>query len=114
VPLDVDVGVDLGEPVLRDHLLDQHGDRVRQLVADAFEGRLPDQLGHQHVLGLVGEHVVRVELRRRRQVRHHHVGEHVELLAGHRADRHDLGELAQLATGAAAAASVPRSTSRSW
>ncbi len=63
-PLDVHVGVDLGEVALRDHLLDHHRDGVRQLVAYALQRRLADQLRHQHLLRVVGEHVVRVELRR--------------------------------------------------
>ena len=93
--LDVDVGVDLHERAVlgRDHLLDDDRDRVRQLVAHALQRRLADQLGHHDLLGLVGDHVVRVEPGRGRQVAGHDVDEHVELLARDRRDRHDVGEV---------------------
>ena len=45
------------------HLLDDDRDRVRQLVANALQGRLADQLAHQHLLGLVGELAARVQRR---------------------------------------------------
>src|SRR6266571_2099628 len=52
-PLDVDDRVDIGEPALigalRD-LLDQHGDRVRELGPDTLERRLANQLGDPYRL----------------------------------------------------------------
>ena len=48
VALDVEHGVDVDHVVaalVRQHLLDQDGDRVRQLVAHALERGLADQLG---------------------------------------------------------------------
>src|SRR6516165_3724014 len=45
-PLHVELGVHVGEVVAagpRPHLLDHHGDRVRQLVPDPVQGGLPDQ-----------------------------------------------------------------------
>ena len=61
----------------------------------------------QHLLRLVGEHPVRVELRRLRQMPAQHVDQHVDLVARDRADRHDVGEVGQLIDrDAAAAASV--------
>ena len=55
-------------------LLDDDGQRVRQLVAHAFQRGLADQLGHQHFLGLVGEFTVGIERRARRQL----CGQHVD------------------------------------
>jgi hypothetical protein len=70
---------------------------VRQFVAHALERRLADQLRDECLLRLVGEHVVRVQLRRLRQVLGHDVDERVEVLAGHGADGHDVGEVSELA-----------------
>src|SRR6478736_2969381 len=50
----------LGAPLPRHHLLDDDGQRVRQLVAHTLEGGLPDELGDHHHLRLVGEHAVGV------------------------------------------------------
>ena len=49
--------VEQGRPAVlaRDHLLDDHRDRVRQLVAHALERGLADELGDERLLGLVGE-----------------------------------------------------------
>ena len=57
----------VGPALARHHLLDDDGQRVRQLVAHALERGLADELGDHHHLGLVGEHAVGVELRRPRQ-----------------------------------------------
>ena len=57
VALDVEVGVDveqrlvLGAALAQAHLLDDDRDRVRQLVADAVERGLADQLGDERLLG---------------------------------------------------------------
>ena len=65
--LDEQVGVDVeqrpvaGRSLAQTHLLDDHGDRVRQLVADALERGLADQLGDQRLLRLVGELALGVE-----------------------------------------------------
>src|SRR6266508_3226754 len=97
--LDVDVGVDLGEPVLGDHLLDEDRDRVGQLVAYPFQRRLADQLGDHDLLGLVGDHALGVELRRLGQVADQYVDQRRQVVAGDRADRHDVGEVAELTDG---------------
>ena len=47
--------VALGRPSRGCHLLDHDRDRVRQLVAHAFQRGLADQLGDDDLLGLVGE-----------------------------------------------------------
>ena len=91
--LDVEVGVDVeqrlvvGPALAQPHLLDDHGDRVRQLVADAVEGGLADQLGDQDLLGRVGEVAVGVELRALGQQPDQQVGQQLDLVAGHRGDR---------------------------
>ena len=56
-------GLSSGAALAQAHLLDHDGDRVRQLVADAVERGLADQLGHQDLLGRVGEVAVGVERR---------------------------------------------------
>ena len=60
---DVEQRLVLGAALPRQHLLDDDGQRVRQLVADALERGLADELGDHHHLRLVGEHAVGVELR---------------------------------------------------
>src|SRR5260370_807087 len=53
-PFHVHDGVHIGEPAAvraRSHVLDQHGDRMRQLVPDPLERGLPDQLGDELLLG---------------------------------------------------------------
>ncbi len=81
----------------RVHLLHGDRDRVRQLVADVGQRRLPDQLGDPGLLGLVGGHAVGVELRAGRQPRDQQAGQQLDLVAGPGRDRHDLGELPELA-----------------
>ena len=82
----------VGRPVLaRQHLLDDDRDRVRQLVADALQRSLPDQLGDEHQLRLVGELAVRVERRRLRHQVGEQPGQQLDLLAGDGRDGHDLG-----------------------
>ena len=84
--------VDQVVPALaRADLLDHHGQRVRQFVADAFQRGLADQLGHQDFLRLVGELPIGIERRARRQLACEHADQHVDLFAGRRRDRHDLG-----------------------
>ena len=61
-------------------LLDHHRQRVRQLVAHPFQRGLADQLGHQHLFGLVGELTVGVERRPGRQLAGQHVDQHVDLV----------------------------------
>ena len=61
--MDVEQRPVLGPVLAQPHLLDDDRDRVRQLVADAFERGLADQLGDQDLLGRVGEVAVGVELR---------------------------------------------------
>ena len=57
------------------HLLDDDGERVRQLVAHALERGLADQLGDHHQLRLVGELAVGVERRPLGQPRDQQVGQ---------------------------------------
>ena len=63
VALDEEVRVDLEQVlvVALDHVVDRDGERVRQLVADALERGLADELGDAGLEGLVGDRVVRVE-----------------------------------------------------
>ena len=95
-PLDVDVDADVEQrltgrpPLARDHLLDDDRQRVRQLVADALEGGLTNQLGDHHRLRLVGEDPVRIELRRLRQVAGQDVAHLIDLVASGRGARDDL------------------------
>src|SRR5256714_486875 len=97
LPLHVHVGVDLGQGTLDEHLLDQYRNRVRQLVAYPLQGRLADQLPDEHLLGLVGEHVVRVQPGRLGQVAAQHLDERVQALPGDGTDRYHIGEVGQLA-----------------
>ena len=72
----------VGGPVLaRDHLVDDDGDRVRQLVAHALERGLADELGDHDELGLVGELAVGVERRALGQQPDEQVGEQLHLVA---------------------------------
>ena len=93
VALDVEVGHDVeqrlvvGTPLAQAHLLDHHGDRVRQLVAHALEGGLADEVGGQRLLGCVGEVAVGVERRPLGQQPDEQVGQQLDLVAGHRGDR---------------------------
>ena len=76
-PLDVHDGVHVDEVLparAGRHLLDHDGDRVRELVPDALQDRLADELGHQLLLRLVGQVAVRVQRPPRRQVTNQHVG----------------------------------------
>ena len=76
VPLDVEHRVHVDQIVAvrpRVDLLDHHRQRVRQLVAHPLQRGLADQLGHQHLLGLVGQLAVRVERRAGGQLRGQHV-----------------------------------------
>ena len=126
VALDVQVGVDVEQrlvvgPVLtQPHLLDHDGDRVRQLVADALQGGLPDQLRDDRLLGRVAQVAVRVELRPLGQQPDQQVLEQLHLVAGLRRHRDDLGPLDagldRRAPGcrAGAARSARRSRGRSW
>ena len=52
-----------GPALARAHLVDEDGDRVRQLVADPLQRGLADELGDQHELGLVGQLPLRVQRR---------------------------------------------------
>ena len=81
------------------HLLDHHGDGVRQLVAHPLQGGLPDQLGDQGLLRLVGQLAVRVERWALGQPGHQQVGQQVDLEAvdrragQHLGERHQPGQL---------------------
>ncbi|SLH33852.1 Uncharacterised protein [Mycobacteroides abscessus subsp. abscessus] len=68
---------------------------MRQLVAHTLERGLADQLGHERLLGLVGELPVGVERRALGHLRRDHVDQHLDLLAPHRRHRHHLGLRAQ-------------------
>ena len=68
-------GLSSGPVLAQPHLLDQDGDRVRQLVADAVEGGLADQLRDEDLLGGVGEVAVGIELRPLGQLRDEEVGQ---------------------------------------
>ena len=61
----IEVRVDLDEVlvVALDHVVDRHRDRVRQLVGDALERGLADELGDALDDVLVGERLGRVERR---------------------------------------------------
>ena len=69
--VDVDAYVDqrlvLGAVGARNHLVDDDGDRVRELVAHAFQRGLADDLRDQRLLGLVGQLPFGVERRALRQ-----------------------------------------------
>ena len=78
------------------HLLDHDGDRVRQLVAHAFERGLPDQLADHVLLGLVGELALGVERGPVGQQPDEQVGEQLDLVAADRRHRDDLGEVGEL------------------
>ena len=81
----------VGPVLAQAHLLDDDGDRVRQLVTDALQRGLADQLGDHRLLRLVGELAVRVERRALRQQRDQQVGQQADLVARTRRHRHDLG-----------------------
>ncbi len=81
--MDVDHRRLVRAPVLAiDDLLDDHGERMRQFVVDAFEGGLADEFRHQDLLGFVGELTVGIERRTFLHQTDEHVAEDVELLAG--------------------------------
>ncbi len=85
-------------PVLTgDHLLDDDGERVRQLVAHPFQGSLADELGDHHLLGFVGQLTVGVQRRAGRQPTDQHVREQPHLERRHRTDRHHVDEVRQRA-----------------
>src|SRR5699024_6793216 len=81
--------------LVRQDLLDRHRDRVRELVADALERGLTDQLGHAGLVGLLRHHVLRVEARPLGEEGGDHVGHHVHLLPRGRGDRDHLAVRAQ-------------------
>ena len=66
---------------------------MRQFVADALESRLANEFTHQDLFGLVGELTVRVVRRTWRQHLSKHVDHGVDLGAGGRRNRNDLGRL---------------------
>ena len=101
--MDVEQRLVLGAVLAQAHLLDDDGDRVRQLVAHALERGLADQLGDQDLLGGVGEVAVGVELRALGQQPDQQVGEQ------RRPGRRDCAE-----TGTISAHSVPVSTPSCW
>ena len=80
----------------RAHLLDHDRDRMRQLVPHAFQRRLPDELGHHHLLRLVGQLAVRVQRPARGQLADEHFLEHVQAEPGHGRYRHHVGPFTQL------------------
>ena len=65
VDADVEERPVLGPPLTRNDLVDDDGQGVRQLVADAFEGGFPDEFGDHHSLRLVRQVAVRIQRRRR-------------------------------------------------
>ena len=77
-------GLSVGPPLAQPHLLDDDGDRVRQLVAHAVEGGLADQLGDEDLLGCVGEVAVGIELRPLGQQPDEQVGQQLHLVARRR------------------------------
>jgi GNAT superfamily N-acetyltransferase len=81
----------------RPHLLDDHGDGVRQFVAYPVKGGLAYQLGDHDGFRLIGELAVRVEGYSLRQVTGENVGELAEVVTGNRRDGNDVRPVAQLA-----------------
>ena len=77
-------------------LVDGDGDGVRQLVPDVLERGLAHELGDTGLDVGVGLDVVRVQHRPLGQVPGEHPGQQVDLVAGHRRDGHDVGEVTQL------------------
>ena len=63
VRVDVEQRLVVGAALAQAHLLDDDGDRVRQLVAHALQGGLADQLGDDRLLGRVREVAIGVERR---------------------------------------------------
>ena len=101
VALDEEVRVDLDEVlvVALDHVVDRDGDRVRQLVADALERGLADELGDAVLERLVGDGLGRVERSRTtgHAARCSSSTSTSSWIAARRRDRDDRLPLAQLA-----------------
>ena len=99
VALDVEVRVHveqrlvLGPVRSQPHLVDHDRDRVRELVADAVERGLADQVGDHQLLGRVGELAVGVQRRPLGQQPDQQVGQQLDLVPRHGRDRDDLGPL---------------------
>ena len=84
----------VARPLARHHLVDDHGEGVRQLVAHALEGRLADELGDHDGLRLVGQLAVRVQVGALGQVRDEHRLQLLDLVPVLGGDGHDVGPLA--------------------
>ena len=83
--LQMDGGEHLGEvgpPIAGAHLVDGHGDGMRQLVTHAVERRLTDKFGHADLDRFIGIQIGRVEPRPGRELRDEQIGEQVHLVAG--------------------------------
>jgi hypothetical protein len=99
VALEEDVGVDVEQrlvvrPALaQHHLVDGDGDRVRQLVPNAFQRGLADQLADQDLLRLVRHVAVRVERLADGQELHQLVRDDLDLVPRGRRHRDDRGPL---------------------
>ena len=93
-------------------LLDHHRDRVRQLVAHPLQRGLPDQLGDQGLLRLVGQLAVRVQGRGLRHPADEQAREGLDLEAVHGRDGDDVGPARVVGVGAGSgAASASHETS---
>src|SRR3954451_13487490 len=80
-----------------DQLLDRDGEGVRHLLVHLLQRRLADELGDLPLDVVVGPLLLRVHGRALGQQPHQQVLEELDLVALHRADRHDLGGLDQRA-----------------
>ena len=90
-------GLSSGRSGALHHLLDHDGEGVRQLVADALQGGLADQLGDHHDVRLVGQLPLGVERAgRRRQVGRQHLRDVLDLAAVDGRAGHDGGPVAEL------------------
>src|SRR5690606_15248268 len=97
VAVDDDGGEDAAQPPLGLELLDLDGDAVGQLVTEQAEQLLAQELGGEEALAAVGDVVLLEHRRPLGQQRHGGRDEAVDVAAALGRQRHDGGEVAQLA-----------------
>ncbi|SKV33263.1 Uncharacterised protein [Mycobacteroides abscessus subsp. abscessus] len=63
---------------------------MRQLVPHALERGLTNELGHEHLFGLIGQFTIGIERRTRLQLGRQNLCQHLDLGSRHRRYRDDV------------------------